>query len=66
MNELRFNKKTMSSLEIAELTGKPHNDVLKAIRAMEPAWEKIAEGKFSLSEYRDSTGANLSWLNART
>ncbi len=28
-------KQTMSSLEIAKLTGKPHNDVLKAIRAME-------------------------------
>ena len=28
-------KQTMSSLEIAKLTGKPHNDVMKAIRAME-------------------------------
>lgn len=35
-----FKNKTMSSLEIAELAGKPHNDVLKAIRAMEPAWKK--------------------------
>ena len=42
-------KQTMSSLEIAKLTGKPHNDVLKAIRAMEPAWEKICQGKFSLT-----------------
>ena len=49
----------MSSLEIAELAGKQHNDVLKAIRAMEPAWEKVTEGKFSLSEYRDSTGRAL-------
>lgn len=52
-------KQTMSSLEIAELAGKQHNDVLKAIRAMEPAWEKVTEGKFSLSEYRDSTGRAL-------
>ena len=37
---------TMSSLEIAKLTGKPHNDVMKAIRAMEPAWEKVQGGKF--------------------
>ena len=43
-----FEKQTMSSLEIAQLTGKPHNDVMKAIRAMEPAWEKVHEGKFSL------------------
>ena len=42
-------KQTMSSLEIAELTGKPHNDVMKAIRAMEPSWEKVSQGKFSLS-----------------
>ena len=38
----------MSSLEIATLTGKQHNDVLKAIRKMEPAWEKVQGGKFSL------------------
>lgn len=42
-------RKTMSSLEIAELTGKPHNDVMKAIRAMEPSWEKVSQGRFSLS-----------------
>ena len=39
----------MTSLEIAEVTGKPHNDVLKAIRKMEPAWEKVCQGKFSLT-----------------
>lgn len=42
-------RQTMSSLEIAKLTGKPHNDVMKAIRAMEPGWEKVSQGKFSLS-----------------
>jgi len=45
-------RQTMSSLEIAKLTGKPHNDVMKAIRKMEPAWEKVHEGKFSLM-YRE-------------
>lgn len=49
----------MTSREIATITGKPHNDVLKAIRAMEPAWYKITEGNFSLSEYTDSTGRKL-------
>ncbi len=49
----------MTSLEIAEITGKPHNDVLKAIRKMEPAWEKITQGNFSLSSYKDSTGRVL-------
>lgn len=46
----------MSSLTIAELTGKSHNDVLKAIRKMEPAWESVTQGKFSRSEYRDASG----------
>ena len=40
----------MTSIEIAEVTGKQHNDVLKAIRKMEPAWEKVHEGKFSLKQ----------------
>lgn len=46
----------MSSREIAELAGKPHNDVLKSIRSMEPAWEKVNGGKFSLVEYLDKKG----------
>lgn len=52
-------KEYMTSKEIATITGKPHNDVLKAIRAMEPAWYKITEGNFSLSEYTDPTGRKL-------
>ena len=39
----------MTSIEIAELTGKQHNDLMKAIRKMEPAWAKISQGKFSLT-----------------
>ena len=39
----------MTSLEIAEVIGKPHNDIMKAIRKMEPAWEKVSQGKFSLT-----------------
>ena len=46
----------MTSLEIAEITGKPHNDVLKAIRKMEQAWVKVNGGKFSLVDYTDSKG----------
>lgn len=56
MKDLSIIKETMSSIEIAELTGKPHNDVLKAIRAMEPAWVKINGGNFSLVEYTDRKG----------
>jgi len=46
----------MTSLEIAEVTGKPHNDLMKAIRKMEPAWVKIAQGNFSLGSYQDANG----------
>lgn len=46
----------ITSLEIAELAGKPHADVLKAIRKMEEPWKKVAEGKFSLGYYLDANG----------
>ena len=39
----------MTSLEIAELTGKTHFDVLRAIRKMEPAWAKTCGRKFALT-----------------
>lgn len=53
---IRFgeSQKTLSSIEIAELTGKRHSDVLEAIRKMEPAWEKTAGRKFTLGTYQDA------------
>lgn len=48
-NENNNGEQRMTSLEIAELTGKPHNDVLKAIRKMEDGWQKVCQGKFSLT-----------------
>jgi phage regulator Rha-like protein len=39
----------MTSLEIAELIGKIHFDLLRAIRKMEPAWEKTCGCKFALT-----------------
>ena len=47
------NTKFITSIEIAELVGKPHNDVLKAIRKMEPAWMQEHLGKFSLTQLRE-------------
>lgn len=41
-------QQTMSSLEIAEATGKQHKHVMEAIRKMEPAWEKIHGSNFRL------------------
>ncbi len=52
-------KLTMSSVEIAERTGKRHRDVMRSIRTMESAWLKITGRKFALSEYKDKTGRRL-------
>ena len=40
---------TITSLEIAELTGKKHKDLMKAIRNMEPSWEKVCGRNFALT-----------------
>ena len=34
-------QQTITSMEIAEITGKNHSDVLRAVREMESAWEKV-------------------------
>lgn len=49
----------MTSLDIAELCGKQHFHVMRDIRKMEPAWEKITQSKFGCSSYKDSTGRIL-------
>ena len=49
-------KQMMTSLEIAQVTGKQHKNVMQAIRNMEPAWEKVNGLKFQLVNYRDQKG----------
>ena len=49
-------QQTMTSLEIAELTGKQHFHVMEAIRKMEPAWVKVNGRNFALVEYKDAKG----------
>ena len=47
-NNMYGNVQHMTSLEIAELTGKQHKHLMEAIRKMEPAWEKVHGSKFRL------------------
>ena len=47
---------SMTSLEIAEVTGKQHKNIMQAIRNMEPAWMKVNGLRFQLVDYRDSKG----------
>ena len=51
-----MNAQSMTSLEIAQVTGKMHKDVMKAIRNMEPAWLKVNGRNFALVDYKDSKG----------
>lgn len=48
-------QQTITSMEIAEITGRAHKNVLQAIRNMEPAWEKTTGLKFQLSTYTDKS-----------
>ena len=59
MNELLKNAETMTSLQIAEVTGMRHADVMRSIRNMEEAWTKTTQRNFPLSENKDSTGRSL-------
>ena len=44
----------MTSLEIAEVIGMRHADVMRSIRNMEEAWVKVSERNFALSSYKQS------------
>ena len=62
MKELQLleTKGTMTSLEIAEITGKEHNKVLRDIRdETNKIGTERAEAIFGLSEYKDTTGRIL-------
>ena len=56
-------QQTMSSLEVARVTGKRHKDVLYSIRKMEKAWKKVTGRTFGLSSYTDKSGRTLPCYN---
>jgi len=54
MESLINNNEKITSLEIAEITGKRHKNVMSAIRKMEDAWVKLGQLNFELSSYVNS------------
>ena len=52
---IQSNTEYITSREIAELTGKRHDDILRAIRKMEVAWLKLGERKFTETYYIDKS-----------
>ena len=56
MKELVNNNGKMTSLVIAELTGKNHSHLLRDIRKMEETWIKLDQSKFGLVSYIDKKG----------
>lgn len=58
-SSLKEDDARISSLEIAEMAGKQHKNVMRDIREMEDAWVKNTGLRFELSKYKDSTGRKL-------
>ena len=54
IDQMMKDAKHITSLEIASLVGKPHNDVLKAIRKMESAWVQEHQGNFSQMQIQEA------------
>lgn len=50
---------TITSIEIAKISGKSHKNVMSSIREMEGAWLKIGRLKFQLTSYKDYSLPNL-------
>lgn len=49
-------REVMSSLQIADVTGRNHKEVMRSIRTMEPAWVKVNGRSFALIDYTDARG----------
>ena len=58
LNDFSDDEQRITSKEIAELTGKAHNHVMRDIRNMEPAWEKVHQSKFGQMQIREKLPNN--------
>lgn len=56
ISTINNNNETLSSLDVADLTGMTHKNVLRAIRKMEESWKNVTGRNFALSDYKDSSG----------
>lgn len=54
MNDSLLNTERITSIEIAEITGKLHKNVLRDIELMEEGWIKGGGSKFALTSYFDN------------
>ena len=56
MNQHQTMQQHMTSIEIAEISGEQHQKVMKIIKEMEPAWEKMRGRRFVMEQYKDEKG----------
>lgn len=61
MNEIIITQETMSSLQIAELTGKQHAHIMRDIRTLLD--QGVAESNFGLGSYSDANNQNRPCYN---
>lgn len=61
MNEIIITQETMSSLQIAELTGKQHAHIMRDIRTL--LEQGVAESNFGLGSYSDANNQNRPCYN---
>ena len=59
MEKNLLNCSKITSIEIAEITGKLHKNVLRDIEKMETGWMEVTGLRFEVSEYKDPSGRNL-------
>jgi Rha family phage regulatory protein len=60
---IEFVKENMTSMDLANVVGVRHKNLLRDLRDMSDSWGKVTGLNFELSEYKDSTGRTLPAYN---